>query len=99
MQSMGARNVLIKGGHSKEKVKSKKAKDFLFVGVKPTVFKADFINTPATHGTGCALSAAIAANLAQGKDLIEAVRIAKDFVTEAIRTGPNIGKGHSPINI
>ncbi len=105
MQAMGARNVLIKGGHSadgevKEKGNAaKKAKDHLFIGGDLTVFEADFIETTATHGTGCTLAAAIAANLALGHDLIVAVKISKDFVTEAIRTAPNLGKGHSPINI
>jgi len=104
MSSLGARNVLIKGGHAleaksqKSKVKVK-ARDYLFVGSEKTVFEAEFIDTNATHGTGCTLAAAITANLALGKDLTEAVRIAKDFVTEAIKTAPNLGKGHSPINI
>lgn len=107
MQSMGAKNVLIKGGHLREvksengKVKNAErvARDFLFVGDNLSVFEADFIDTTATHGTGCTLASAITANLALGKDLAEAVKIAKDFVTEAIRTAPNIGKGDSPINI
>ena len=99
MRSMGARNVLIKGGHIKAKGKSKKAKDYLFIGEDLRIFEAEFIETSATHGTGCTLAAAIAANLALGKSLAEAVKIAKDFVTEAIRTAPNIGKGNSPINI
>ncbi len=63
------------------------------------VFEAEFIETNATHGTGCALAAAITANLALGKTLFEAVETAKNFVTEAIRTAPNLGGGHSPINI
>src|SRR5258708_3202581 len=67
LQSMGARNVLIKGGHFKEKIKSKKAEDFLFVGRKLTVFESDFIETTATHGTGCTLASAITGNLALGK--------------------------------
>ncbi|HQU85359.1 MAG TPA: bifunctional hydroxymethylpyrimidine kinase/phosphomethylpyrimidine kinase [Pyrinomonadaceae bacterium] len=117
MQSFGAKNVLIKGGHlsisdsgfgiadlkSKSKVQSpkpevRKAKDFLFIGDELHVFEADFIETTATHGTGCTLAAAIAANLALGKSLVEAVETAKRFVTEAIKTAPNIGKGNSPIN-
>lgn len=107
MRSMGARNVLIKGGHLAE-VKSEKgkvkrerrvAKDYLFIGNKLTTYEAEFIETSATHGTGCTLSAAIAANLALGNDLVESVRIAKEFVTEAIRTAPNLGNGNSPINI
>ncbi len=107
MQSMGARNVLIKGGHladvKSEKVKGKGqnlvARDFLFVGSSITVYDADYIDTTATHGTGCTLAAAITANIALGKSLAESVGIAKDFVTEAIRNAPNIGNGHSPIMI
>lgn len=76
----------------------RKARDFLFVGDEKYVFQADFIETTATHGTGCTLASAIAANLALGKNLFEAVEIAKKFVTEAIRTAPNLGCGHSPIN-
>lgn len=95
MQSMGARNVLIKGGH----LEALQAKDFLFAGENLTTFEAEFIRTTATHGTGCTLAAAITANLALGKELAEAVGIAKDFVTEAIRTVQDIGHGHSPINI
>jgi hydroxymethylpyrimidine kinase/phosphomethylpyrimidine kinase len=116
MQSFGAKNVLIKGGHipvldfgfrisdsntakgRRPKTKARKARDFLFVGDDKYVFEADFIETTATHGTGCTLASAIAANLALGKRLIEAVEVAKKFVTEAIRTAPNLGHGHSPIN-
>jgi hydroxymethylpyrimidine/phosphomethylpyrimidine kinase len=119
MQNLGAKNVLIKGGHGsildfgfgisdlEEKDKDQKlnienrkpAIDFLFVGENLHTFEAEFIETNATHGTGCTLAAAITANLANGKSLIEAVETAKKFVTEAIRTAPHIGKGHSPIGI
>ncbi|MEP7075671.1 MAG: bifunctional hydroxymethylpyrimidine kinase/phosphomethylpyrimidine kinase [Acidobacteriota bacterium] len=102
IQAMGAANVLIKGGHlfdDSQTTADRKARDFLFVGPSLTILEADFIETTATHGTGCTLSAAIAANLALGKGLIEAVEISKGFVTEAIRTAPNIGHGASPINI
>jgi hydroxymethylpyrimidine kinase/phosphomethylpyrimidine kinase len=105
MHSLGARNVLIKGGHGMNaecgvrNAEFRKAVDYLFVGEDLTKFEAEFIDTTATHGTGCTLAAAIAGNLALGKDLAEAVRIAKDFVTEAIRTAPDLGKGNSPINI
>lgn len=104
MQSRGARNVLIKGGHAldaecRSHNAESKAVDHLFVGSGVRVFEAEFIETTATHGTGCTLAAAIAANLALGKELAECVRAAKDFVTEAIRTAPHIGHGHSPINI
>jgi hydroxymethylpyrimidine/phosphomethylpyrimidine kinase len=116
MQSYGAKNVLIKGGHlaildfgfwisdsegkdRKPKTEDRKAVDFLFIGEDLQTFEADFIETDATHGTGCALAAAITANLANGKTLVDAVETAKRFVTEAIRTAPNLGHGHSPINI
>jgi hydroxymethylpyrimidine/phosphomethylpyrimidine kinase len=95
MQSMGARNVLIKGGH----FENGKANDYLFLGETHHVFEAELIDTTATHGTGCTLASAIAANLALGKDLVDAVRISKEFVTNAIRTAPMLGHGHSPINI
>ncbi|MGQ0543080.1 MAG: bifunctional hydroxymethylpyrimidine kinase/phosphomethylpyrimidine kinase [Blastocatellia bacterium] len=115
LRSMGARNVLIKGGHLKgveygmRKAESGKkidvenskrqALDYLFLGEELHVFEAEYFETTATHGTGCTLAAAITANLALGKSLNEAVRIAKKFVSEAIRTAPNLGSGHSPINI
>ena len=96
MQAMGARNVLIKGGHMESE---QKAIDYLFLGENVHEFEAPFIDTTATHGTGCTLAAAIAANLALGKGLVDAVKIGKDFVTTAIRTAPMLGHGHSPINI
>ena len=108
MQSMGAENVLIKGGHLpisnfrseiSDSETQKKARDYLFIGKELHVFEDEFIETTATHGTGCTLSSAIAANLALGKRLREAVKLSKDFVTQAIRTAPNLGHGNSPINI
>lgn len=106
MQSLGAKNVLIKGGHEMSAERGlrsgelkRKATDYLFIGEQLTIFEGEFIETSSTHGTGCALSSAIAANLALGENLIEAVKIAKDFVTESIRTAPNLGKGNGPINI
>ena len=106
MRDFGAKNVLIKGGHlfsPKSKVQSpkpkvQKAKDYLFIGEDLHIFESEFIETTATHGTGCTLAAAITGNLALGKTLKESVETAKRFVTEAIRTAPNLGKGHSPIN-
>jgi len=95
MQQMGAQNVLIKGGHFQG---AELATDFLFQGDEIDTFSEPWIKTKATHGTGCTLSAAIAANLALGKDLESAVSTAKKFVTEAIRQSPLIGHGHSPVN-
>ena len=96
MRELGARNVLIKGGHLPHN--NGAAIDYLFENEDLTEFSGEFIETRATHGTGCTLAAAIAANLAHEKTLPEAVRIAKNFVTQAIKTAPNIGQGHSPIN-
>lgn len=113
MQSMGAANVLIKGGHFVEKgtkregekggraeeAKDRLAVDHLFVGSDASRFTSEYIETAVTHGTGCVLSSAIAANLALGKTIPEAVAAAKDLVTNAIRTAPKLGHGHSPINV
>ena len=101
MRSNGARNVLIKGGHlDLGGVASKRsARDYLFIDGDLDVFEGEYHETTATHGTGCTLASAIAANLALGNDLKEAVAIAKRYVNEAIRTAPGIGKGNSPINI
>jgi len=111
IREMGARNVLIKGGHLpilnpkveisdlKSEISSSKARDFLFLSGELLVLERPYIDTTATHGTGCTLSAAIATNLALGNDLAKAVEIAKAFVNEAIRTAPMLGRGHSPVNI
>lgn len=101
MLFMGAANVLMKGGHLIDAdLADKKARDLLFGSDGSTyVFEADYIDTMATHGTGCTLAAAITANLALGKELRDAVAAAKVFVTEAIRTAKGFGRGHSPINI
>jgi hydroxymethylpyrimidine/phosphomethylpyrimidine kinase len=71
----------------------------LFIGDSHHALEAEYIDTTATHGTGCTLAAAITANLALEKSLIDAVRIAKKFVTDAIISAPMLGHGHSPINI
>jgi hydroxymethylpyrimidine/phosphomethylpyrimidine kinase len=105
MRGMGASNVLIKGGHSVDAqctthdARSRAAVDRLFFGEEMHAFTGEYIETNATHGTGCVLSAAIAANLALGKDRIEAVAAAKEFVTNALRSPSTLGKGNSPVNI
>ncbi|MEZ5344407.1 MAG: bifunctional hydroxymethylpyrimidine kinase/phosphomethylpyrimidine kinase [Pyrinomonadaceae bacterium] len=96
ISALGAKSVLIKGGHFGT---GDMARDFLFTGGKRLVFEDEFIDTKATHGTGCTLAAAITANLALGNDLAESVKIAKTFVNKAIRSAPNLGKGNSPIGI
>ncbi len=105
MRRFGAENILIKGGHLPEIAETKHdagdrtARDYLFTGEEVTVLSAPFVETDATHGTGCTLSAAITACLALGYPLKESVVRAKKFVNRAIATAPLVGKGHSPINI
>ena len=91
---MGAQAVLVKGGH----LEGEEAIDIFFDGSDFAYFKAPFIDTPHTHGTGCTYASAIAANLAKGLELMPAIDQAKRYVTEAIRHGLAIGKGHGPTN-
>ncbi len=93
MHRMGAANVLIKGGHLD---KEADAEDLLYDGGAFLTFTAKRIPTKNTHGTGCTFSSAIAANLALGHALPEAVANAKQYVTMAIAHGLDIGKGHGP---
>ncbi|MFV0387301.1 MAG: bifunctional hydroxymethylpyrimidine kinase/phosphomethylpyrimidine kinase [Pyrinomonadaceae bacterium] len=96
IRNLGAQNVLIKGGHFESNAKSN---DYLFTENGIEEFAGERINTTATHGTGCTLSAAIAANMALELPLSKAILAAKEFVTRAIKNAPNIGKGNSPIDI
>ena len=98
MREMGARAVLVKGGHLQRAEDKKFAVDVLDDAGEVSVFRGEMIETNATHGTGCTLAAAITACLARGMNLIEAVAVAKRFVTAAIRHAPHIGRGHSPVN-
>ena len=92
--SMGAAHVLVKGGHLEGD-----ALDILFTpGEGFTEFRQPRIHTKHTHGTGCTYSAAIAAELAKGLPLAQAVSQAKMFLTEAIRTNPGLGGGSGPLN-
>jgi len=93
IHTLGCRAVLVKGGHLKGD-----AVDVLFDGEKFISFSSQRIETQNTHGTGCTYSAAIAANLAKGKSLVEAVKISKAFVTQAIQQAFPLGKGHGPLN-
>lgn len=86
--------VLIKGGHLDEN----QAADLLWHDGQGTWLEAPMIDTVHTHGTGCTLSSAIAAQLALGQSVPEAVRVAKEYVSEAIRQAPGLGHGHGPLN-
>ena len=85
--------VLVKGGHLSD---PHSTADVLFDGSEETVFSGERLPFRNTHGTGCTLSAAIAANLARGQRLVRAIENAKSYVTEAIRHGLSIGRGPGP---
>ena len=88
---MGCKGVVIKGGH-----KDGSALDVLYDGNEFTHFEVERIDTKNTHGTGCTFSSAVAAQLARGHSVKEAVSKAKDYVTTAIRHSLAIGKGNGP---
>jgi hydroxymethylpyrimidine/phosphomethylpyrimidine kinase len=92
--AQGARAVLIKGGHLEEEG----AGDYLAVAGRGRWLEGERIPARPTHGTGCALASAVAAGVARGWDLEEAVVRAKQFVTEAIRAQRRLGAGRWPVD-
>ena len=90
---MGAKTVVIKGGHRRGP-----AVDLFFDGKKFRSLHAARVRTKNTHGTGCTFSAAIAAYLAKGETPARAVSLAKQYITGAIRAGFVVGAGHSPVH-
>lgn len=84
IHKLGAKYVLIKGG---SKLQHEKAVDLLYDGKEFRLFESERIDTTYTHGAGCTYSSAITAELAKGKTVVEAVEIAKDFITAAISHG------------
>lgn len=95
---LGARAVLIKGGHLEGAGFEDQTVDLLWCEGVFTEFPARRIHTRHTHGTGCTYSAAITAFLARGFPMPEAVTRAKRFIDEAIRTNPGLGAGAGPVN-
>ena len=95
IRAIGPRAVLVKGGHLEG---SDAADDLFFDGDRMEWLSAERIDTPNTHGTGCTLSSSIAAYLARGEDLPDAVRAGKAFVTEAIRSALSMGGGIGPVD-
>jgi len=94
LASLGAKNVLIKGGHL-----DGDAIDVLFEPARGFhEYSSPRIASKHTHGTGCTYSAAITAELAKGIELRPAIALAKKFITEAIRTAPGLGSGTGPLN-
>lgn len=93
IHNMGAKNVLIKGGHSKgEPI------DILYDGNRFYEFTSERIKTKNTHGTGCTLSSAITANFAKGLSPKDAVFNAKEYIYNTIKNSLDIGKGNGPLH-
>lgn len=98
LQKQGAKNVIIKGGHSLNS-QSELCQDWvLLADGRHFTLQSPRFNTPHTHGTGCTFSACLTAELAKGEPLQSAVKTAKDFITAAISHPLNIGHGHGPTN-
>ncbi len=104
---LGSKAVLLKGGHVPfDKDYSKPGPrddtsivvDILFDGLEYTLVEAEYSNSKNTHGTGCSLASAVAANLATGMDMRTAVRAACRYVEAGIKTSRDLGRGNGPIN-
>ncbi len=94
LHAMGARNVVIKGGHREGDTVT----DVLFDGEAFHDFSGPRIDTTSTHGTGCTFASAIATFLARGEPVPDAVGHAKEYLTEALRRAYPVGGGHGPVN-
>jgi len=94
IHEFGCKNVVVKGGHAA----FNRATDILYDGDVVHTFESTFVVTKNVHGTGCTFSAAITARLALGEPVLDAVRHAKKYITEAIRRSPDVGHGHGPTN-
>ena len=95
IRSMGPRAVLVKGGH--KEMRPGEALDVLLDENGFVEFRSEYLDVGEVHGSGCTLSAAIAAGLGKGLTLAEAVGAAKKYVTDAIRSAPRIGRGARPL--
>lgn len=93
MHALGAKTVLLKGGHL-----ARDPNDLFYDGTEFYWYEGKRIETKNTHGTGCTLSSVITANLAKGVSLTEAVEVAKDYITSAIQHSFDLGKGHGPVH-
>ncbi|MET1128245.1 MAG: bifunctional hydroxymethylpyrimidine kinase/phosphomethylpyrimidine kinase [Thermoproteota archaeon] len=94
VEELGAQAAIVKGGH----LGGEYSVDVMYYRGRFYEYKAPRIDRKTTHGTGCSFSAAIAAGLAKGRSIPEAVDVAKKFITMAIEYGLEIGRGHGPVN-
>lgn len=97
LQKMGAKTVIIKGGH-RFNSQSAVCEDWIFTPSEQFRLESPRFHTPHTHGTGCTFSACLTAELAKGRALRESAETAKAFITAAIAHPLNIGSGHGPTN-
>tara|TARA_R110000787_G_scaffold81852_1_gene177271 strand:+ start:641 stop:1459 length:819 start_codon:yes stop_codon:yes gene_type:complete len=91
---LGAHGALVKGGH----ISGNRITDVLQTTTGEWIFESPRLVTMSTHGTGCTLASAIAAHLAQGASVPDAVEMARDYLFGAIRSAKGLGKGHGPVN-
>jgi hydroxymethylpyrimidine/phosphomethylpyrimidine kinase len=103
LHNMGARAVLLKGGHrprleAKADSGRNEVIDLLYDGREFHSIRGPWVNTPNTHGTGCTLASAIAAGLAHGLELYPAILQARSYLTKALETGFPVGRGISPVH-
>lgn len=94
LHALGAAHVLVKGGH----LEGENSPDVFFDGKALRLLESKRVATNSTHGTGCTLSAAIAAHLALGAEVFEACRAAKEYLTGALSHAQPLGRGHGPVN-
>ena len=94
IHSMGAANVVMKGGHREGDI----VVDLLFDGREFHEFSSPRIQTTSTHGTGCTFASAIAVFLARGESVPEAARRAKEYLTGTLKAAYPIGRGHGPVH-
>jgi hydroxymethylpyrimidine/phosphomethylpyrimidine kinase len=94
VEGLGAKAAVVKGGH----MSGGESVDILYYDGRFYEFRSPRIESRNTHGTGCSFSAAITAELAKGRSIPEAVKLAKEFITTAIMYGLPIGRGYGPVN-
>jgi len=98
IHALGARVVVVKGGHLDAATSGDIVVDVVCTPQEVFELRGPRIATPHTHGTGCTLASAIAAQLALGQSVDEAVRWARSYLEGAIREAPGLGQGHGPLN-
>lgn len=103
LMSHGSQSVLLKGGHRMESSDDPKsevvyATDIFYDGAQFEAITKPWVNTQNSHGTGCTLASAIASEMAKGNTVLDSVRIAKDYVHEALMHSQKIGKGNGPLD-